>query len=377
VSAAVAAPAAAPRLAFLDQVRVVLTLLVVLHHTAITYGGAGSWYYREAVAKGSLTVTLLTLFCAVNQAYFMGAFFLIAGYVTPPSLARKGVRRFALERLLRLGVPLLVYVLLLDGLTNAIARTAHGDGFMQALAGELIEGDHGPGPLWFVEALLLFTAAYVGWQAIAGGSPRSDDAPLPAHRVLLAGAMATGVCAFVVRLWMPVGRELAHLQLGYFASYAVLFAAGCIAARHRWLERIDWRYARPWLIVSLCTLPILPAAALAHAALAHAPAPVAGGFNAWALLYAYWEPFVAWGVVLALLWGFRVHVAPARLRALSRRAYAIYCFHPPVVVAISVALRGWSAPPLVKFAMVGALSCLALYAATGAALRVPAFARVW
>jgi hypothetical protein len=40
-------------------------------------------------------------------------------------------------------------------------------------------------------------------------------------------------------------------------------------------------------------------------------------------------------------------------------------------------LRGWSAPPLVKFAMVGALSCLALYAATGAALRVPAFARVW
>jgi hypothetical protein len=70
-------------------------------------------------------------------------------------------------------------------------------------------------------------------------------------------------------------------------------------------------------------------------------------------------------------------VAPARLRTLSRRAYAIYCFHPPVVVAISVALRGWAAPPLLKFALVGVLSCAALYAGTGAALRIPAVARIW
>jgi surface polysaccharide O-acyltransferase-like enzyme len=366
-----------PRLGFLDQTRAVLTLLVVLHHTAITYGGPGSWYYREPAAAGSLPVTLFTLFCAINQAFFMGAFFLIAGYVTPPSLARKGLRRFAVDRSIRLGVPLLVYMLVLDGLTVAIARTARGAHFTDALANEMLHGDFGPGPLWFVEALLIFTAVYAAWHWLVQRTAQVDAAPLPSHRVLLAAAVLTGACAFVVRLWMPVGREIAHLQLGYFASYVALFAAGCIAARHRWLERIDRDCMQPWLIVALCTLPVLPVAVLVHGAIAHAPANVAGGANPWALLYAYWEPFVAWGVLLALLWGFRTHVAPSRLQPLARRAYAIYCFHPPVVVAISVALRGWAAPALLKFATVGTLSCVALYLLAGALLRVPLLARVW
>ena len=201
-----ATPARAPaigRLAFLDQIRGVLTLLVVLHHTAITYGGAGDWYYREATWKGGVASMLLTLFCAINQAYFMGAF------------------------------------------------------------------------------------------------------------------------------WMPVGRELAHLQLRYFASYVVLFAIGCMAGRHRWLERSEWTYARPWWVVTLIALPVLPVAALAHDALTHTPVAVAGGVNGWALLYALWEPFVACGVLLALLWLFRTRVDATRLHALGRRAYAIYCFHPP------------------------------------------------
>jgi fucose 4-O-acetylase-like acetyltransferase len=375
-----ATPARAPaigRLAFLDQIRGVLTLLVVLHHTAITYGGAGDWYYREATSKGGVASTLLILFCAINQAYFMGAFFLIAGYVTPPSLERKGAGRFVRDRLVRLGVPLLVYMLLIDALTNAIAQAGRGGRFGEALAQELLHGGFGPGPLWFVEALLLFSAAYAGWRWLKAGPPRADDAPLPAHRNVLAAILVTGLAAFALRLWMPVGRELAHLQLGYFASYVVLFAIGCMAWRHRWLERIEWTYARPWWVVTLIALPVLPVAAVAHDALTHTPVAVAGGVNVWALLYALWEPVVACGVLLALLWLFRTRVDATRLHALGRRAYAIYCFHPPVVVAVSVALHAWAAPALLKFAVAGMLSCALLYVLAGWLLRVPLVARVW
>ena len=38
---------AASRLFFVDNLRVYLTILVVLHHLMITYAGTGSWYYTE------------------------------------------------------------------------------------------------------------------------------------------------------------------------------------------------------------------------------------------------------------------------------------------------------------------------------------------
>lgn len=81
-----------PRNGGLDALRAVMTLLVLFHHTAITYGGAGSWYYREVQPDGSITSTLLLFFNAINQAYFMGVFFLLAGYFTHRSLQSKVLR---------------------------------------------------------------------------------------------------------------------------------------------------------------------------------------------------------------------------------------------------------------------------------------------
>src|SRR4051812_5949104 len=35
------------RLEHLDALRLVLTVLVIVHHTVITYGAGGSWFYTE------------------------------------------------------------------------------------------------------------------------------------------------------------------------------------------------------------------------------------------------------------------------------------------------------------------------------------------
>ena len=97
----------APHHAGLDALRGALAVLVVLHHTAITYGAIGGWYYRELPPDGGLASTLLVFFCTFNQAFFMGLFFLLAGYHTPAALARDGALRFLAGRGLRLGLPLL------------------------------------------------------------------------------------------------------------------------------------------------------------------------------------------------------------------------------------------------------------------------------
>lgn len=368
----------AQRLSFLDQVRALVTLLVVFHHAAITYGGAGSWYYKEATGHlgHDVTAALLTLFCAVNQAWFMGAFFLIAGYLTPGSFDRKGVPRFLFDRAVRLGIPLVVFGFFLDALTNAIAELASGGHFFTALTKRLTDFQYRPGPLWFVQALLLFSAGYVGWRLLRPAI-RPADTPLPRHRALLLAALVVGAASFLVRLVIPVCQEFWHMQLGYFPSYIVLFVTGCIAARHRWLARIDEAYMRYWWRIALIALPTLPVAALSYRALAHAHLSVEGGFNGGALLYAMWEPFVAWGTILAPLWYFRTQVRPERFHQLARRAYSIYCFHPPVIVGISVAIRGWGAPDAIKFLTVGTLSCAALYVLCGLLLRVPLLTRVW
>jgi len=365
------------RQAFIDQLRGLTSLLVVLHHTAITYGGAGSWYYKEvAPSSAGIAGPLLSLLCAIDQAWFMGAFFLWAGYFTPGPFARKGPARYFAERLVRLGIPLVVFGFFLDALTNAIADLGRGRDFSTGLVRRLLSLEYHPGPLWFVQALLVFSVAFALWRRFNPAKP-NDDAPLPAHATLLGAAIAVALVAFVVRLEIPVGAEWWHWQLGYFPMYVLLFGVGCAAARHHWLERIEWRYARPWAIVALLTLPVLPAFVLGYSAVMHAKVDVGGGFNVGPLVYALWEPFIAWGILLTLMWFFHTKVRPDRFAGLGRRAYAIYCFHPPVVVAISVALRSWAAAPLVKFAATGALSCAALYAVCGALLRLPGVSRVW
>jgi peptidoglycan/LPS O-acetylase OafA/YrhL len=75
------------RLIYLDSLKVFMTVLVVLHHTAIIYGGSGSWFYYEH-QDNVVVNTLLTMFTAINQSFFMGLFFFISGFVTPACLYR-------------------------------------------------------------------------------------------------------------------------------------------------------------------------------------------------------------------------------------------------------------------------------------------------
>ena len=77
-----AAPvAAAARLPFLDNVKVFLTALVVLHHCACAFGacGEGSWYLIVKGGGGPRAFRLcVKTFVTLNQAYFMSLFFFVS-----------------------------------------------------------------------------------------------------------------------------------------------------------------------------------------------------------------------------------------------------------------------------------------------------------
>lgn len=47
-----------PRLLFIDNLRILLITLVMMIHLSISYGGTGSWYYKEGRADMFSSVVL-------------------------------------------------------------------------------------------------------------------------------------------------------------------------------------------------------------------------------------------------------------------------------------------------------------------------------
>ena len=101
------------RLAWIDNLRVLTIILVVILHTAVTYSGLGGWYYEEETELDMLSMILFAFFQTFTQAYFMSLLFMVSGYFTRRSLEKKGTANFLGGRLRRLGIPLLIYVFII------------------------------------------------------------------------------------------------------------------------------------------------------------------------------------------------------------------------------------------------------------------------
>jgi peptidoglycan/LPS O-acetylase OafA/YrhL len=348
---------------YIDRLRTIMTVIVILHHTAIR----------------STPSVLFTVFYDINQAYFMGFFFLVAGYFAPASLERKGYRRFIGDRLLRLGIPLLFYIVVLAPLSSRMDSATQGASFRDNLAWLWNRGMIA-GPLWFVQALLLFMLAYCAWRAIAGAplaQSQRTPTPVPAQRWWLLSALAVGAAAFAIRLVVPVGDRVIGLQLGYFATYIFLFAVGVAAWRHEWLTQFQFQHARGMILGLVLTLPVMPAATV-FTHLKKIPANFDGGLGWPAIVYAFWEPLVAWGIISA--WILAVRAAANRPSALwdwlNRRAYAVYIIHWPMLVGLELLLQGWAAPAILKFVLVGALTCAFSWLAADPLVRMPGVRRI-
>src|SRR5580658_806247 len=367
---------------YIDRLRSVMTVLVILHHTAITYGAPGGWFWTELKPSAAPSSLLLTLFVTTNQAYFMGFFFFLAGYFTPASLERKGYPRFVGDRFLRLGLPLLAFGLLLGPLTAAIVNYAQGDGFWVVFPWLWRHREFINGPLWFAQALLIFSLAYCGWRA-AAGSPLAQSQrtprPIPAGRWWLLSALAVGIVALAIRQFVPTGVNVFGLQLGYFATYIFLFAAGIAAWRYDWLRQLTRKNARVGIVTMVIAWPLFPiAVAVALALSGPGKSNFAGGLSWTAIFYALWEPFVAWGLIAAWALVFRTHMnQPSDFwNWMNRRAYAVYIIHPPVLVSIALLLHAWTAPPLIKFGITGTLTCIATWLISDPLVRLPGLRRI-
>ena len=353
----------ASRMVFIDYLRVLLTVLVILHHLAITYGADGSWAYQEPTTETA--GILLTLFTALNQGFFMGLFFLLAGYFVPGAVDRKGGWRFAKDRLVRLGIPLMAYSYLISPLVLYF-KGANEGWWTGSLGGFYLhywqEGWFVPGPLWFVETLLIFSLVYAAGRAVTsrlggGAQAKSEPKRKPlGHWQMIVFVAAMASISFAVRLVSPIGVEWENLQLAFFPQYILMFAAGIMAYRNGWLPELGLGLRRVWgSMAGLSVIALLAAFVLATSS--GSTDAFAGGMTVEALILATWEAVYCPAMAILLLgWFYARFNRPGRLgQGLAENAYAAYVIHAPVIVLLAVSLSGLHIDPLAKFALAGLL----------------------
>jgi fucose 4-O-acetylase-like acetyltransferase len=353
------------RLLFLDNLRGLMIVLVVTMHAAVTYSGIGSWYYKEPAKLGPASLLFFLFYQTHLQAFFMGLLFLIAGYFVPSSSDRKAPGRFVADRAVRLGVPTLIYALLIHpamvyGLE--VTSGAHSASPLRDYAHYVftLEFVSGTGPLWFALALLVFSCIYASGRTLGlQGGALGDRLPSNFGVLALIGVLAAG--SFLLRLVQPLGSSVLNMQLGFFVPYVVLFAIGCLARRKDWLNQISTRFGMGWSIAAVMIgVPTWFVLMLLGGTEAER---FAGGLHWQSAVYCTWESVFCVGMCLGLLTLFRQRFnhqgAPARF--LSQNAFAVYVFHAPILLALALAMREWRAWPFAKFLVLSATALVAAF----------------
>ncbi|HEX5692414.1 MAG TPA: acyltransferase family protein, partial [Roseiflexaceae bacterium] len=246
--------AATARLAFVDNLRTFLAALVVAHHAGQAYGPTGG----DWPIFNPTRAALLGPFFGVNASFFMGLFFLIAGYFVPMAYDRRGAGGFLRERILRLGLPLLVVSL---GLFLPLAYTSQDQPLMPFLASYLRTPE--VGHMWFAGHLIVYAFAYCVWRLFADRPGVMPVAPaLPRHRDILWYVFGLTLATFVVRLVFPIDRWVVlapfiRAEPAHLPQYASLFVLGIVAYRGDWLTRFPTAMGMTWLKIGLAaaTLP--------------------------------------------------------------------------------------------------------------------------
>jgi len=105
--------AATGRLPWIDHVRTFMIVLVVNMHACVTASHVGDWYVLVDPDPPMAQKLWFIFWQGHLQAFFMGLLFFLAGCFAQASLARRGTGPFLLERGRRLGLPALLYMLVL------------------------------------------------------------------------------------------------------------------------------------------------------------------------------------------------------------------------------------------------------------------------
>jgi len=373
------------RLVYIDNLRLLVIISVIMLHSAVTYSGFGSWYYKETSSLSTFSTVVFGYAMTYTQGYFMGFLFLISGFFIPGSYDKKGFGRFLKDRFVRLGIPTLIFMLLINPFTKYFIQGLNWSTpihyFIEYYWNYLRSFDFlgESGPLWFALALLIFSCVYACVRLVQGPvvqKTKQKEIRL-LHIILLILLISTG--AFCIRLIQPIDTSILNMRLSNFSQYIILFITGIYAYRYNWFSTIKNRFRIKGLISLLVgglipwTVIMIGGGALTGVYL------YKGGMNWESASFALWESFISVGTAILLITIFRdkLNKQNKLVKILSDNSFAVYVFHTPILVYLALMLQAIILPPLVKCLLLITIAIPVCFAITHFVIRrVPLLKKV-
>lgn len=376
---------------WIDHVRLLVIVLVVNMHACVTYSHVGGWYMMEGPEPPMAVKLAFALWQASLQSFFMGLLFFLAGHFAWQSLAKRGPGAFLWERLRRLGIPSLGFMLVLHPLTILVllgkGKAVDGSAnpllprYLEYLGSGRILG--GSGPLWFALALLFFCAvlavvvglAFPGVNQRPAGGAGGTGAP-PGPISLLGFGLGLVVTTFLVRLLFPIGSQWYNFQFCFFPQYIAAFVAGVMARRGGWLPALvesGWARRAGWLGVLGGPVGFGLLLWLGGPPAEGGPSSYDGGWHGQAFGLAAWEQLtgLCLGLGVMALFARRWNQAHPWLSWGSERAFGVYVLHTPILVGLTPVLRSLDPNLAWRVLVLTVLGLIVSFLASDLVRRVP------
>jgi len=370
------------RVLYFDQIRALMIALVIAVHVPMAFSDGG-WLGVKIPIVGSddpffgVVSRLFGYFC---NTFFMYMLFLLSGYFVPRSVHKKGTACYLKDRLLRIGIPFAVGLLLINNGSLLLGRLSPASPY--AASSWAAMPFNRVGVLWFLIVLFVFDLLYCAWVALRGDRFSVDTSvPLPKRRSWLISAVVLAIIEVVMSTRADFWASLRNSPLdglGYqgmhFFTYAFLFFLGCKASFHDWLERLNSHLIVRWFRFSIASALSLLSICLVLTFNGSLSAEAGKLSLVSTLLY----PFIGWGVIgYLLLWFQRNQNRYGQwLATAGIDSYGAYIIHPLVLVVVLevigfVGLNHW----LITLAG-SALGIMFSFSITNQLRRIPSVARI-
>ena len=366
------------RLIYLDNVKIFLITYVVTGHASVSYGGVGrgEWLYKEPTTD-FITRLVLNTYNAVGSAFIISLFFFISGYFVPASFKHKGFQRFSTDRVLKLGIPMIIYFFLISHIIKfmvGIAANGYTVNFFQYMLNAWQIGDYGRiGIMWFAEVLLGFSLIYAFIRRFFPGFRLFQSISFPKNSSILIFGILLSLAGYITRIWFVRGSaDFGGFHVASLFMFFSFFVLGTVASDNQWLDKLTPRIANQWFAAILVLILIAFILFLTRKA-----GIVMHGFKGrgsiMSLIFSFWEVFICIGIIMKVIVLFRTKLNNTGKFAasLARSAFVVYIIHPVFIVGVKILLLDVTIFPLLKYFLAISLIMPAVFFVAWVITRIP------